>query len=96
MQHWESDGKPDSEYRLGKREKRVISLSDGLGQVRLREWQKLKSIYGIRNQEWRVSRKPVDGEVFTYPHPKIYGKEFLKVGNVEEHFVLWLLCILSK
>ena len=61
--------------RIERHLERRVSLSDGLGQVGL-EWQKLKSIYDIRNQEWRVSRKHVDGEAFSYPHPKIYGKEF--------------------
>ena len=76
---------------LGKIEKcqeRGVILSDGLGQVRLREWQKLKSIYDIHNQEWRVLRKHVDGEVFSYLHPLIYRKEFLEVGDIGEHFVL--------
>ena len=82
--------------KIKKHQERAVSLSDGLGQVRLREWQKLKSIYDIHNQEWRVSRKHVDGEVFSYPYPKIYGKEFLEVGDVEEHFVLGLQCVLSR
>ena len=42
------------------------------------ECQKLTSIYDIRNQEWRVLRKYVGGEVFFDPHHKIYEKEFLK------------------
>ena len=74
-------------FPLGKMEKcqeQGVILSDGLGQVGLREWQKLKSIYDICNQEWRVSRKHVDAEVF------------LEVGGVTEHFVLWLQCALSR
>ena len=55
----------------------------------------LKSLWNS-DQEWRVSRKHVNGEVFSYPQPKIYGKVFLKVEDVEEHFVLWLQCVLSR
>ena len=77
MRHRESDGKPDSEYTLTTGGKsKSVSLSNGCGQVSLREWQKLKSIYDTRNQEWRVLRKHVDGEVFSYSHLKIYRKVF--------------------
>ena len=78
--------------KIKRHQEQGVILSDGLGQVRLREWQKLKSIYDIPNQEWRVLRKHVDGEVLSYPHPKMYRKEFLEVGDVKEHFVLWLHC----
>ena len=74
--------------KIEKCQEQGVILSDGLGQVRLREWQKLKSIYDIHNQEWRVLRKHVDGEVFSCPHFKIYGKEVLEVGGIREHFVL--------
>ena len=62
----------------------------------LRAWQKLKSIYDIRNQGWRLSRQHMNGEVFSYLHHKIYGKEFLEVEVVEEHFVYWLQCVLYR
>ena len=62
--------------KIEKRQEQGVMLSDGLGQVRLREWQKLKSIYDIHNQEWRVLRKHVDEKCFPIHTPRYMGKSF--------------------